>query len=280
MAAKIQIHQPQIEENFKLFCCTLVALSSVNLNDFTVHVVRVCVMASPKMSADHAQNSQITEPTAHFSCHIIQYMFTSSPKPLSYRPSSYVQRLLASNARLLSFNTFLLVLKGLFLLSTFHVGANSNANRPEPVKKESSSSKMKQTKSSTENLMRANSVSEESGQLFDLCQLASVVLQEICAQDWIKERCLKEGDNLLAPNHLCEAALGKGPQKLWRIICYPENHQLRNINDQVMSTKDVIRNILQNLDIWSLRESLLELKLMIEMQKSKDSPYVCIFESL
>lgn len=232
-------------------------------------------MASPKMSSDYAQNSQISDPSANFSCRIIQYMFTSTPKPLHYRPSSYVQRLLASNARLLSFNTFLLVLKGLFLLSTFNVGTG-NAARPETIKKESSSSKMKQTKSSNDNLMRVNSVNEESAQMFDLCQLASVVLQEICAQDWIKERCLKEGDNLLMPNHLCEAALGKGPQKLWRIICYPENHQLRNINDQVMSTKDVIRNILQNLDIWSLRESLLEFKLMIEMQKSKDCPYVSI----
>jgi mediator of RNA polymerase II transcription subunit 12 len=107
----------------------------------------------------------------------------------------------------------------------------------------------------------------------DINQFAGLVLQEICSQDWIKERCLKEGENLLKPVHLLESALLK-PQTLLRIICYPENHHLRNINDQITSTKDVIRNILQNLDIWTLRESLLELKLMIETQKSKDCHYV------
>ena len=110
----------------------------------------------------------------------------------------------------------------------------------------------------------------------DINQFAGLVLQEICSQDWIKERCLKEGENLLKPVHLLESALQK-PQTLLRIICYPENHHLRNINDQITSTKDVIRNVLQNLDIWTLRESLLELKLMIETHKSKDCHYVSCF---
>jgi predicted transcriptional regulator with HTH domain len=59
-----------------------------------------------------------------------------------------------------------------------------------------------------------------------------------------------------------------------RIICYPENHHLSNISDQIRSTKDDIRNILQNLDKWTLRESLLELKLTIVTQKVKDFHYV------
>jgi mediator of RNA polymerase II transcription subunit 12 len=95
------------------------------------------------------------------------------------------------------------------------------------------------------------------------------VLQEICEHDWIKERCFHEGDNLLKANQLLEPALGRRAQNLLHIICYPQSHDLRKQNEQ-SSTKDFIRNILQNLDIWTLRESLLEFKLMIELEKQKE----------
>ncbi len=107
--------------------------------------------------------------------------------------------------------------------------------------------------------------------------VAANVLQDICSHNWIKERCLKQSKNILDPIYLLESALLK-PQTLLRIICYPENHHLRNINEQVTSTKDVIRHILQCLDIWTLRESLLELRLMIEIQESKDCHYVSKFQ--
>lgn len=105
----------------------------------------------------------------------------------------------------------------------------------------------------------------------ELDQFAANVLQEICEHDWIRERCFNEGDNLLKQNQLLEPALGRRAQNLLHIICYPQTHHLRKLQNEQCATKDFIKYILQTLDIWTLRESLLEFKLMIELQKTKDS---------
>jgi hypothetical protein len=102
----------------------------------------------------------------------------------------------------------------------------------------------------------------------DLDQFALSVLQEICEYGSVRERCYHEGDNLLKTNQLLEPALGRKAQNLLHIICYPAQHYLRKQTEQ-SSTKDFIRNILNDLDIWNLRESLLEFKLMIELEKQK-----------
>ncbi len=109
----------------------------------------------------------------------------------------------------------------------------------------------------------------------ELDQFASHVLFEVREHDWIKERCLNEGDNLLKANQLLEPTLGRRAQNLLHIIFYPPTHHLRKQNEP--SAKDFIKNILENLDLWSLRESLLEFKLMFELEKQKDNRYhVCI----
>lgn len=100
-------------------------------------------------------------------------------------------------------------------------------------------------------------------------QFAGAVLQEICEHDWIKERCFREGDNLLKPNQLLEPALQRKSQNLLHIICYPPNHEIRRQTEQ-SCTKDFIIKLLQKLDIWTLRESLIEFKLMVELDKQKD----------
>lgn len=70
-----------------------------------------------KVTNDQSQNIVFLEPSASLACHIIQYLFTSSPKPLVYRRSTTDQRMITASFRCIVFNTFLLVLKCLFLLS-------------------------------------------------------------------------------------------------------------------------------------------------------------------
>jgi hypothetical protein len=113
----------------------------------------------------------------------------------------------------------------------------------------------------------------------DLNQFASNVLRDICEHNWIKERCFKEGDNLLKANQLLEPALGRRSQNLLHIICNQQTNNSKKSNEQ-LSTKDFIKNILQNLNIWTFRESLLEFKLMIELQKQKDNVYEYFVECL
>ena len=229
--------------------------------------------------ADQSHNFAILEPSAWLACHILQYLFTSAPRTLIYRHTTFDQRMLTASFLLtLPFNSFLLVLKGLFLLSNPIKDTGSTGNSRSTSKGNNSSSS-KSVEKSNSSKMETNHLNEDtSEQPIELDQFASNVLQEICEHNWIKERCFNEGDNLLKQNQLLEPALGRRAQSLLHIICYPRSHCLRKQNDS--STKDFIKNILQNLDIWTLRESLLEFKLMIELQKQKDSYYEYFVECL
>jgi hypothetical protein len=69
------------------------------------------------VNGDNTKNISTVESCALFACQIIKYLFTSASKPLHFRQTSYAQRLLLANCRFVNFTTFLLILKGLFLLS-------------------------------------------------------------------------------------------------------------------------------------------------------------------
>ena len=57
------------------------------------------------------------------------------------------------------------------------------------------------------------------------------------------------------------------------------SHHSRKQNEQ-SSTKDFIKSMLQNLDLWTLRESLLEFKLMFELEKQKERYHEYFVECL
>lgn len=99
--------------------------------------------------------------------------------------------------------------------------------------------------------------------------MAGAVLQEIGEHSWIKERCLHEGDTMLKSNQLLEPALNRKAQNLLHIIFYPPTHEFRRQTEQ-SCTKDFIIKLFQKLDIWTLRESLIEFKLMLELERQKD----------
>jgi len=246
--------------------------------------------------ADQSHNFSILEPSAWLACHILQYLFTSAPKALVYRHTTLDRRMLTASFRSICFNSFLLVLKGLFLLSNpvkdtqSSSSSSSSGNQRGSNNKKSNNNnnnnnnnERNHSNNSNNNSVNVNPTNnsnlDEHEREVELDQYASNVLQEICEHDWIKERCFNEGDNLLKTNQLLEPALGRRAQNLLHIICYPRSHHLRKQNEQ-SSTKDFIKNILQNLDIWTLRESLLEFKLMIELQKQKDSHYEYFVECL
>ena len=281
---KINIQIPRCKENFKLFLSILAARHCLILNDLIVMVVKTCVIACPGITPDQCQNLALLEPSASLACHIIQYLFTSAPKPLVYRRSSYDQRMITASFRCLCFNKFLLVLKCLFLLSEPKKDAAvaSSSNKPSS-KNSNNSSRVSErvSQSLANNSSGANTSGEEanSEQQVELDQFASNVLFEICEHDWIKERCFNEGDNLLKQNQLLEPALGRRAQNLLQIIFYPQSQHLRKQNEQ-SSTKDFIKNMLQNLDLWTLRESLLEFKLMLELEKQKERYHEYFVECL
>uniref|UniRef100_A0A452VBG6 Mediator complex subunit 12 n=1 Tax=Ursus maritimus TaxID=29073 RepID=A0A452VBG6_URSMA len=113
---------------------------------------------------------------------------------------------------------------------------------------------------------------EEGGKYISVPQAsldvyAKYVLRSICQQEWVGERCLKslcEDSNDLQDPVLSSAQA----QRLMQLICYP--HRLLDNEDGENPQRQRIKRILQNLDQWTMRQSSLELQLMIKQTPNNE----------
>ncbi|MEQ2193045.1 Mediator of RNA polymerase II transcription subunit 12, partial [Xenoophorus captivus] len=90
---------------------------------------------------------------------------------------------------------------------------------------------------------------------------AKYVLKTICQQEWVGERCLKslsEDSSALQDPVLVNIQA----QRLLQLICYP--HRQLDSDDGDNPQRQRIKRILQNMDQWTMRQSSLELQLMIK----------------
>uniref|UniRef100_A0A8B9Q740 Mediator complex subunit 12L n=1 Tax=Apteryx owenii TaxID=8824 RepID=A0A8B9Q740_APTOW len=97
-----------------------------------------------------------------------------------------------------------------------------------------------------------------------LSEYARYVLRTICQQEWVGEHCLKEPERLCTDKDLIldPVLSNKQAQKLLQLICYPLG--IKECNEGDNPQRQHIKRILQNLDQWTLRQSWLELQLMIK----------------
>ncbi|XP_055579937.1 mediator of RNA polymerase II transcription subunit 12-like protein isoform X15 [Falco biarmicus] len=97
-----------------------------------------------------------------------------------------------------------------------------------------------------------------------LSEYARYVLRTICQQEWVGEHCLKEPERLCTDKDLIldPVLSNKQAQKLLQLICYP--HGIKECTEGDNPQRQHIKRILQNLDQWTLRQSWLELQLMIK----------------
>uniref|UniRef100_A0A674KHK9 Mediator complex subunit 12 n=1 Tax=Terrapene triunguis TaxID=2587831 RepID=A0A674KHK9_9SAUR len=96
---------------------------------------------------------------------------------------------------------------------------------------------------------------------------AKYVLRSICQQEWVGERCLKslcEDSNDLQDPVLSSTQA----QRLMQLICYP--HRLLDNEEGENPQRQRIKRILQNLDQWTMRQSSLELQLMIKQTANNE----------
>uniref|UniRef100_A0A8C3LGV6 Mediator complex subunit 12L n=1 Tax=Chrysolophus pictus TaxID=9089 RepID=A0A8C3LGV6_CHRPC len=108
---------------------------------------------------------------------------------------------------------------------------------------------------------RGKAVSIETA---SLSEYARYVLRSICQQEWVGEHCLKEPERLCTDKDLIldPVLSNKQAQKLLQLICYP--HGVKECSEGDNPQRQHIKRILQNLDQWTLRQSWLELQLMIK----------------
>lgn len=102
-----------------------------------------------------------------------------------------------------------------------------------------------------------------------LSDFAQHVLRQICSQEWILERCLQNPEELCQDGVLIDPMLtAKQAQRLLHMICYPETDA--GAKAEMDQSAQIVR-ILENLEQWSIRISLLDLTLMFK-QTAKNSP--------
>ncbi|XP_065362312.1 mediator of RNA polymerase II transcription subunit 12 [Calliphora vicina] len=97
-----------------------------------------------------------------------------------------------------------------------------------------------------------------SGEQISLLEFAQHVLKQICAQEHVLERCLKNADKL-CDMIIDDMLTPKQSQSILHMICYSEvEYSIISEMDQ----KSMIVRILENLGQWTLRISWLDLQLM------------------
>ncbi|XP_016409178.1 mediator of RNA polymerase II transcription subunit 12-like [Sinocyclocheilus rhinocerous] len=96
---------------------------------------------------------------------------------------------------------------------------------------------------------------------------AKYVLKSICQQEWVGERCLKslsEDSSALQDPVLVNIQA----QRLLQLICYP--HRQLDSEEGENPQRQRIKRILQNMDQWTMRQSSLELQLMIKQSSNNE----------
>lgn len=105
-----------------------------------------------------------------------------------------------------------------------------------------------------------------------LSEFAQHVLKQICTQEWVLECCLKNCDEMCKDEILLDNMLNKKQaQRLLHMICYDQDTNAKI--EANMDQKAQIVRILENLEQWSLRISLLDLQLMYKQTQSISSEF-------
>uniref|UniRef100_A0A4W3IA15 Mediator complex subunit 12 n=1 Tax=Callorhinchus milii TaxID=7868 RepID=A0A4W3IA15_CALMI len=247
LLCNVDVSDLSFHDSLATFIAILIARQCLLLED----LIR-CVAIPSLLNA--ACSEQDSEPGARLTCRILLHLFRT-PQLNPYKPtvgirSSCDRHLLAASQNSIVVGAVFAVLKAIFMLgdaelkgSGFtHAGGLEEVAEDEGAVKKSGS----------------RSVSIETASL-DV--YAKYVLKNICQQEWVGERCLKS---------LCEdsSALqdpvltNKQAQRLLQLICYP--HRQLDSEEGDNQQRQRIKRILQNLDQWTMRQSSLELQLMIK----------------
>lgn len=97
-----------------------------------------------------------------------------------------------------------------------------------------------------------------------LSEFAKHVLRQICSQEWIRELCLRDPDLLCSQDPSVNSVLTpQQARQLLQMICHPKV-EINIGNEDSIDQRQIITNILQNLDLWTLLVSWLELQLMYQ----------------
>lgn len=106
----------------------------------------------------------------------------------------------------------------------------------------------------------------------NLSEFAQHVMKQICSQEWVLECCLKNCEEMCQDENLLEDMLtNKQAQRLLHMICYDQETNTKI--EANMDQKAQIIRILENLEQWSMRISLLDLQLMYKQTQASPQDF-------
>uniref|UniRef100_A0A8C3JGR0 Mediator complex subunit 12 n=1 Tax=Calidris pygmaea TaxID=425635 RepID=A0A8C3JGR0_9CHAR len=268
LLCNVDVSDLSFHDSLATFVAILIARQCLLLED----LIRCAAIPSLLNAACSEQDS---EPGARLTCRILLHLFKTPQlnpcqqdgnKPTVGIRSSCDRHLLAASQNRIVDGAVFAVLKAVFVLGDAEL-KGSGFSHPGGV----------------DDLMDDELGTRKAGGRVVTVETASLdiyakyVLRSICQQEWVGERCLKslcEDSNDLQDPVLSSTQA----QRLMQLICYP--HRLLDNEEGENPQRQRIKRILQNLDQWTMRQSSLELQLMIKQTASNVSEMNSLLENI
>uniref|UniRef100_A0A803YJU1 Mediator complex subunit Med12 domain-containing protein n=1 Tax=Meleagris gallopavo TaxID=9103 RepID=A0A803YJU1_MELGA len=267
LLCSVDVSDLSFHDSLATFIAILIARQCFSLEDVVQHVALPSLLAAACGDPD-------AEPGARMTCRLLLHLFRTPqvclfPQGAGKLPpgirSSCDRHLLAAAHNSIEVGAVFAVLKAILMLGDAEIGSSSVTpvkNEELPVRGLLDEIPEDEMWASSHALKsRGKAVSIETA---SLSEYARYVLRSICQQEWVGEHCLKEPERLCTDKDLIldPVLSNKQAQKLLQLICYP--HGVKECSEGDNPQRQHIKRILQNLDQWTLRQSWLELQLMIK----------------
>uniref|UniRef100_A0A663E5W8 Mediator complex subunit 12L n=1 Tax=Aquila chrysaetos chrysaetos TaxID=223781 RepID=A0A663E5W8_AQUCH len=267
LLCSVDVSDLSFHDSLATFIAILIARQCFSLEDVVQHVALPSLLAAACGDPD-------AEPGARMTCRLLLHLFRTpqvclfpqgTGKLFPGIRSSCDRHLLAAAHNSIEVGAVFAVLKAILMLGDAEIGSNNvNSLKSEEfhvrgLLDELNEDEIWGSSHTLKSCGKAVSIETAS-----LSEYARYVLRTICQQEWVGEHCLKEPERLCTDKDLIldPVLSNKQAQKLLQLICYP--HGIKECTEGDNPQRQHIKRILQNLDQWTLRQSWLELQLMIK----------------
>ncbi|XP_073915815.1 mediator of RNA polymerase II transcription subunit 12-like protein isoform X11 [Castor canadensis] len=263
----VDVSDLSFHDSLATFIAILIARQCFSLEDVVQHVALPSLLAAACGDAD-------AEPGARMTCRLLLHLFRApqacllpqaAGKPFPGIRSSCDRHLLAAAHNSIEVGAVFAVLKAIMMLGDAKIGNNNVSS----LKNDDFTMRGFRRDGNAEEIWTASQTSKPCGknisiETANLREYARYVLRAICQQEWVGEHCLKEPERLCTDKELIldPVLSNMQAQKLLQLICYP--HGIKECVEGDDMQRQHIKRILQNLEQWTLRQSWLELQLMIK----------------
>uniref|UniRef100_H3A096 Mediator complex subunit 12L n=1 Tax=Latimeria chalumnae TaxID=7897 RepID=H3A096_LATCH len=268
LLCSVDVSDLSFHDSLAIFIAILIAHQCFSLEDVVQHVALPSLLTAACGDPD-------AEPGARMTCRLLLHLFQSpqvnsfpqaSGKEVPGILSSCDRHLLAAAHNSIEVGAVFAILKAILMLGDAEIGSsnvNSSSNEGFSV------ASLLAPVGGLDQINDDHKTSKSGGRAFSretasLSEYARYALRTICQQEWVGEHCLKEPERLCTDKDLIldPVLSNKQAQKLLQLICYP--HGIKECMEGENLQRQNIKRILQNLDQWTLRQSWLELQLMIK----------------